>query len=75
MTTPKTKETISMTFCHGRMAYPVTIPAGTRCRLITKGGTAGRYWIDDLSWIPKEESFLRHDATHYGIDIPADMVE
>jgi hypothetical protein len=53
------------------MCYAIDVPAGTRCRLIDEGRTAGRYWIDDLSWVPAAQSILRHDAEHYGIDIDA----
>lgn len=49
---------------------PLVIPAGLRCRPITTGGTAGKFFLDQLpvSIFPTN-SFLRHDATYYGVVI------
>ena len=59
-----------------RMTWPLVIPAGTRCKPITEGGTAGKFWIDDLRWINREtHGFMVHDAEHYGIVIEAAEVE
>jgi len=72
----KTKEALRFDWTCHRMTWPLAIPAGTRCRKITEGSTAGRYWIDDLSWIDGgTDGFLKHDATYYGIDIAPEHVE
>ncbi len=42
------------------------IPEGRRVVPITGGGTAGKFWIDDLQDIPRG-SLDRHDATYRGI--------
>jgi hypothetical protein len=76
MTRYRTKAEIRMTVRFSRMEHDVTIPAHTRCRKITEGSTAGRFWVDDLSWIDaKAEPFLHHDATHRGIDLDPSQVE
>jgi hypothetical protein len=56
----------------------LVIPAGTRCRMIDVGGTAGKYWIDDLAFFKNTKQpvgLLLHDATHYGIVVDAEEVE
>ena len=70
-----TKERIQRKWCHDRMEYDVDIPKGTRCRLITEGGTLGCFFVDDLAWIPQDQGFLRHDAIYYGIVLQPDEVE
>lgn len=54
---------------------PLVIPAGLRCRPITTGGTAGKFFLDQLPvGIFPADSFLRHDATYYGVVLePADV--
>lgn len=72
----RTKEEIRMTVTFFKMSHDIIIPKHTRCALITEGTTAGRFWVDDLSWINrKEEPFLHHDATHRGIDLDPSQVE
>lgn len=59
-----------------RMQYDVVVPKGTRCKRIPAGGTVGKFWVDDLSWIDRKvEPFMHHDATHYGITLESEMVE
>jgi hypothetical protein len=59
-----------------RMVYELDIPAGLRTRLINVGGTKGSYFLDEF---PHElfpaNSFVRHDAEHYGIVLTPDQVE
>lgn len=59
-----------------RLPYPdFKIPAGLRCKPITEGGTAGKFFLMELpTAIFPSQSFLRHDATHYGIVIEAEDV-
>jgi hypothetical protein len=78
LTLPRTitRDEIRMDWKRHDVTWHLVIPKGTRCRPITEGGTAGRYWVDDLAWIDeKANGMLKHDATYYGIDIPAEMVE
>lgn len=56
---------------YARIRYTFTIPKGTRC--IPAG--RGEYFVDDLSWIPKDQRLLRHDANHYGIRVDATQTE
>ena len=75
-TTKTTKARLIGTFKHDRMEYPIDVPRGTRCTLIKDGSTAGKYWIDDLSWIDKKADGMKyHDAYFYGIIIEPDQVE
>lgn len=74
-----TRREIQTTTAEGsssRMAYPVTVPAGTRCHKL-----AGAHWVvDDLRFMERG-SIAHHDADHYGIVIkpedidPAQIVE
>jgi hypothetical protein len=73
--TPRTKTRIQRKWSRDRMEYDIDIPKGTRCRRIPEGQTMGKYWVDDLTWVPKDQGFLRHDATHYGIVLEPDEVE
>jgi hypothetical protein len=50
----------------------ITIPAGVRVKEIP--GEAGMYWVDDLTWLPKN-SIQLHDATYYGIRLKEEDVE
>ena len=56
---------------------PLGIPAGLRCRPITEGGTAGKFFLDEFpSALFAPNSFLLHDAIHYGVVLePADVAE
>ncbi len=68
----RTKAEIKMT----AFGFDVVIPAKTRCKRITEGATAGRFWVDDLSWLDKRENgLLYHDAYNRGIDIAPELVE
>ncbi len=71
----RTKDEIRTTFAVSRMRYDITIPKGTRCRRIREGSTIGKFWVDDLSWIDRNDGFLMHDATHYGIVLEPEQVE
>jgi len=57
------------------LTHEVEVPAGTRCVKLDGGS---RPWVvDDLSWIPRSlggQSLLRHDAEHYGIRVPEDLL-
>lgn len=61
----------------------MTIPKGTRVTDVAADGcklTAGWYFIDDLSWVPKwpdgtKMSGFLHDATYRGITVDARDVE
>lgn len=67
----QTTQEIKMNF----KGYDITIPAGTRVTNKTACGVDEKYnFVDDLSWIPKDMPLLRHDATYYGVDIPAEYV-
>lgn len=56
-----------------RVVYPdFTLPAGLRCRPINAGGTAGKFFLDELpADIFPRDSFIWHDATHYGVVLEA----
>lgn len=63
-----TSKEIKMNF----RGYDIIIPKGTRTTHQTAIGIDEKYnFIDDFSWIPSGQSLLKHDAVHYGIDIPA----
>ena len=69
----KTRTEIKMNFGKGSIAYPITIPAGTRCRACADA--TGQYFVDDLRWInPTTEGVALHDATYYGIRLEPDQV-
>lgn len=59
------------------LPYPdFTLPAGLRCKAITEGGTAGKFFLDELPRdIFPSGSFIRHDADHYGVVIEAADVD
>jgi hypothetical protein len=66
-----TNQEIKMNF----RGYDITIPKGTRITHQTACGYDEKCnFIDDLSFIPKEMPLLRHDATYYGINVPAEYV-
>lgn len=77
MSTYRTNRRIREEWRCGRMVYPIDVPAGTRCVPIPPDGQGrfGDYWIDDLSWIPKDQPMLRHDAEHRGIIVGPESVE
>jgi len=52
------------------------IPAGLRVKKITSGGTAGKFFLDELpaSLFPLG-SISRHDATYYGVILDPSQVE
>ncbi|HEY3525881.1 MAG TPA: hypothetical protein VGK47_06775 [Nitrososphaeraceae archaeon] len=68
----KTNQEIKMSW----RGYDITIPKGTRITHNTALGVDPKYnFVDDLSWIDKKTQFgLHHDATYYGIDVPAEFV-
>lgn len=59
------------------MAYAdFTLPAGLRCRPINEGSTAGKYFLHEFPRaIFPPNSFILHDATHYGITIEPEDIE
>lgn len=70
------KRDMSITFKVGNMSHTVHLRKGMRCALITEGGTAGQYFVDEFPLdIFPGNSIVRHDAWHYGIVIPSDNVE
>ena len=74
----KTNQEIRMHFkpSGSLLGYDIVIPKGTRVTHQTAMGFDPNYnFIDDLSWIPKEQYGLRHDATYYGINVDAKYVD
>lgn len=65
----KTTQEIKTTYT----GYDITIPAGTRCVKIE--GEHACLFVDDLSWIPKEQPCLKHDATYYGIRVKREQIK
>lgn len=59
------------------LPYPdFTIPAGLRCKAITEGGTAGKFFLDELpKGIFPPGGFLTHDASYYGIVLEPEDVD
>lgn len=55
--------------------HEVEIPEDLRCVVIDGGTTQGNYYLDELpcSLFPPD-SFIRHDATHYGFMLTPDEV-
>ena len=66
----KTTQEIKTTY----KGYDITIPAGTRCVEISER-EPDFLFVDDLSWIPKEQPCLKHDATYYGIHVKREQVK
>ena len=68
----KTKEDYTVEFMrHGK----VTVPKGTKVTHQTALGIDENYhFVDDLSWIPKDNFLLRHDVTYYGINVPKELI-
>jgi hypothetical protein len=59
----------------GSVKAEYTVPVHTACTAIIDGPNAGKYAVDDLSWIPKEDTPLILHALNYGIVFDAGMVE
>lgn len=59
------------------LPYPdFQIPAGLRCKAITEGGTAGKFFLDELpKGIFPPGGFLTHDASYYGIVLEPEDVD
>ena len=54
----------------------ITIPEGIRTTHQTAMGIDESYnFVADLSWIPKNQYGLKHDATYYGINIPRELLK
>jgi hypothetical protein len=54
----------------------LVIPRGTFCRMIDRGSTKGKFWIDSFDWLDKKKyPLVHHDAVHYGIVVEASEVE
>jgi hypothetical protein len=67
----QTTKEIKMTY----KGYDITIPKGTRITHQTAIGFDSNYcFVDDLTWIPKNQPLLRHDAFYYGINVPSEYV-
>ena len=65
-----TKQEITMEW----RGVEITIPKGTRTTHQTACGYNENYnFVNEYDWLFPEH--LRHDAIHYGIDIPADLIE
>jgi hypothetical protein len=74
----RTKQDVKMTFgVYGE----IIIPKGTRITNMTALGLDPKYnFVEDLSWIPTHYNGIKqygliHDATFYGINVPAEFVE
>jgi hypothetical protein len=56
--------------------YDIEIPKGTPVTSQTACGFDEKYnFVNSFGWIPKNMPLLLHDAIHYGIDIPAELLE
>ena len=54
----------------------IVIPKGTPTTHQTACGIDENYnFINEFSWIPAKYPLLKHDATFYGANIPADELE
>jgi hypothetical protein len=61
---------LSSPACHPR--YEITIPTGTRCKRVHKGGAAG-YAVDDVARVQGSNA---HDLAHYYVWVdPAELVD
>lgn len=66
--TAVTSQEITTTFgATGGLQWPVTVPAGTRCRKLEGGSNP--WVVSDLGFIADKGSLLYWDADHYGIRI------
>jgi hypothetical protein len=65
-----TTEVISTTV--GPSNYPVTVPAGTKCRKLVGGSDP--WVVSDLSFIEDKRGIMYSDADIYGIRIPEDKL-
>lgn len=66
------------TIKHGNRYTPVdlAIPAGLAITNQTAMGIDPNYnFIADLSWLPKELEFLRHDLTYSGYNVPSNQLQ
>jgi len=74
-----TKQLDNLPFRVHRMEYTLDIPAGLRCREITGEpcSTGGKqYFLDEFPVrIFPRDSFVYHDARHYGIRLNESQVE
>ena len=54
----------------------ITIPKGTRVTNKTALGIDKNYhFVDDLSFLKKDEYGLRHDLTYHGANVPKQFIE
>jgi hypothetical protein len=70
----KTKRDLTSTGLGWAKHGEFTVPAGTRCKVITRGTTAGDFFVDEFGFIPKEMCILLHDAVYYGIIVPKNEI-
>ena len=75
----KCEVTVSGFYGGGSPAHPYaafTLPAGLRCKVFHTGQGRQGFYLDEF---PRDlfppSSFIRHDAVHYGVAIPAEAVE
>lgn len=62
------EQTVEFGASGSRFRHTVTIPAGTRCRMLDGGSEP--WVVADLSFIADKTSLLYHDADIYGIRVP-----
>lgn len=79
MPTYKTKHPIEIKSFRGGSNLPYadfTLPAGLRCKAISEGGTAGKFFLNELPLdLFPANSCIRHDAEYYGITLDAEDIE
>ena len=73
----RTKQEVTINF---REYGEITIPKGTKLTHQTTCGVDENYnFVNEFEWIDRNyesvASILKHDAVHYGIDIPIEFVE
>lgn len=56
----------------GPSKYPITVPAGTKCRKLDGGNS--QWVVDDLAFIDDKKGILYSDADIYGIRIPENNI-
>lgn len=76
MATHRLRRDLDVTFRVSRMEYSLRLRADMRCRRIDGGSTAGKFWLDEFpADLFPPNSFVRHDAVHYGIVVEPEEVE
>jgi hypothetical protein len=71
-----TKKIDGLKFSVSQMNYEINLPAGLRVKMIIRGSTQGKYFLDEFPCaIFPVNSPIRHDAEYYGVLLGVNQTE